>query len=408
MENFFSVKNEIERINEVSPFLSDLFFGNVSDGLDSVCKNFARGKIEVVMTENEYNSIGYPIVQKLKSFKVDVGLLLIEDGDSYFNAVKSTLDKNAGACIAVGGRDLLSAVRYYSSLYGIISYAIVTTPNLDKILSDSVWLRTKVFSTEVKAEKFRKIIIDQNLIEKAPRKSFAEAFAFSASRLTSLIDYKINSFVSGEEVDAWVFNVCKKAINFALSTPRYDNFTAPIIASQVLIAIINAKTTALIDSGVDCLKNALSVFASDLSSPKMQMLAFEKTAKIYHLFFSNDFSSLLSVADYYLDIELLERESKRDRSIFTKNLKIPSEKRRVLINLLLEQTKKDFKAETTVILKAFSKIKKIYDAILGEEIQKEVVAYKKIKNSVTTCSYFTAKTSVFTLSRDMGILKCVN
>ncbi|MBE5744183.1 MAG: hypothetical protein E7358_05665 [Clostridiales bacterium] len=408
MEKVFNVKNQIECISDVLPHIDEMFFGNVNDGLDVVCKNFTRGKIELVMTESDYSRLGHSIVQKLKTLPVEVGLLLIEDSDCYFNSIKSMLDKNSGACIALGDKDLLSAVRYYSSLYGICSYAIVTTPNFDKILCDSVWLKTKVLSSEIKAERFRKIIIDQNLIEKSSRESFAEAFSSSASKLTSLIDYKMNCFVSGETVDDWVFAVAKKAISFSLSTPKYENFTAPIIASQVLLAVINGKGSYLLDSGVECLKSSLSVFAPNLSLAKREMLAFEKTARIYHLFFSNDFSNLLSTEDYYSDIELLERESKRDRINFTKNLKIPSERRRTLINLLISKTASDFKAETTVILKAFSKINKIYNAILGENRQREMASFKQIKNAVTTCSYFTAKTTIFTLARDMGILKCIN
>ncbi len=408
MENFFNVKNEIERVSGIAPFISDIFLGDVNDGLDGVCKSFALKKVELVITESEYNGVGNSIFKKLKSLSEEVKLLIVNDSDIYFSSIKTSLDKSSDMVIAVGDSYLLFAVRYFASLRKIPALAIVTSPNFDKVLSDSVWLKTKVFSSKIKAEKFKKIIIDQNLISKSSRQNFAKAFIFSASRLTSLIDYKINCFTSGEEIDGWIFEIVKKAVNFALSAPRYQNFTAPIIASQLLIAIINEKSSAIIESGVDCLKTSLSVFASNLSEPKIQMIAFEKTARIYHMFFSNDFSSLLSVPDYYGDIELLEKESGRDRKIFMKNLKIPSERRRNLINLLISQTTPDFKAETTMILKAFSKIRKIYDAIKGNGELEEVVSYKKIKNSVVTCSYFSNKTSVFTLARDMGILKCIN
>lgn len=408
MENFFSVKNEIEQINGISPFISDIFLGDFCDGLDAVCINFARKRVQVAITECDYNRVGKIIVQKLKSKGLEVKVLLVKDSDIYFSSIKSSLDKNLEWVIAVGDIYFLSAVRYYASLFKISSYAIATTPNIDKILSEFTWLKTKKFSKKIKALKFKKIIIDQNLIGKASRQSFAEAFSFSVSRLTSLIDYKINCFVSGEEIDNWVFDLTKMAISFALKTPAYQNFTAPIILSQVLLAVVNSKTSEILESGVDCLKTALSVFASELSNSKRQMLAFEKTAKIYHMFFSNDFSNLLSVPDYYADFELLEKKIGSSVISFRKNLKIPSEKRRVLINLLIEQTANDFKAETTAILKAFAKISKIYDAILGQEKLEEVVFYKKVKNSVITCSYFSSKTSIFTLLRDMGILKCIN
>ena len=91
---------------------------------------------------------------------------------------------------------------------------------------------------------------------------------------------------------------------------------------------------------------------------------------------------------------------------FYKNLKIPSERRRKLIALLMQKTRDDFKRETTLILSVLPSIIKIYDKLNNKE--RKTISYKQIKNAVCLGAYLTDKTSTLTLCRDEGILKCAN
>ena len=124
------------------------------------------------------------------------------------------------------------------------------------------------------------------------------------------------------------------------------------------------------------------------------------------MLFSNDLSDLLSVPDYEGDLLTLEEFSGYERAHFYKNLKIPSEKRRKLINMLLDKTRDDFKKETTVILSVLPSVIKIYSQLNGKK--RQTISYKQTKNAVNLGSYLTDRTSVLTLCRDLGILKCAN
>ena len=140
------------------------------------------------------------------------------------------------------------------------------------------------------------------------------------------------------------------------------------------------------------------------------MLAFDKLVKVYHMFFNNDFSDLLSVPDYNTDIYILEKTTGKSGSYFRKNLKIPSEKRRRLINALIYKTRDSFLNETSSILSVLSPIVKIYNGLNNqneEKLEKPVINYDMVKNSLALCSYFSSKTTIATLCRDMGLWRCI-
>ncbi|MBQ3235045.1 MAG: hypothetical protein IJA97_02680 [Clostridia bacterium] len=407
MKTAIELKTEIERIFGRENYLPEVFLGAFEDGLYEVCKNFSRGKIEVVMAEKDFKKVGSTILEKIKSFGVGVQLLLIEDRDFSYSAVKSSFNGSFGCCIAVGDKYLLSAVRYYSSLNGTPCYAIPITPCFDKVLAPNVYLKTKALTAEMPAEKFKKVIIDENLILKSRSESFAEAYASSVSKLMGLIDYKLNCFLNGTAVDERFFTAVKQGINLALGSTSCENAKQAIIASQAVLAIATGKSDALLYTGAECIKTALSVYAHEAKDCKKEFISFEKTLKLYHLFFSNDFSDLLSVPDYYVDTEALEKDFKRDRAFFIKNVKIPSEKRRRLISLLLLKTSSDFKAETTAIMRALTGIKRVYVSMLGVQGDGNI-SYKQIKNSVTASTYLTDRVTALTLMRDLGVLQCAN
>ena len=407
MKKQFDFKGEIIKAFGGENFPAEVFFGAFKKGLFELGETLLNGKIEVIMAEKDFKKVGLPVYEAIKSLKINARLLLIEDKDFSFSAVNTSFSGEISSCIAVGDKYLLSAVRYYSSLHKIPCFAIPLTPCFDKLLYKSVYLKTKGQQAELVADGFKKIIVDETLILKAKSESFAEAYACSVSKLTALIDYKLNCFLNGQSVDENLFKLVSNGINLALGSIGYESPKLSIIASQSVLMIANAKSDLLVNSGAECVKTALSVYAREIKDCKREFISFEKTLKLYHLLFSNDFSDLLSVPDYYADVEVLEKDFKRDRAYFTKNVKVPSEKRRKLINLLLLKTSPDFKRETTAILKALSGIKKTYSSMLGVAGDGNV-SYKQIKNSVMAGAYLTDKVTALTLMRDLGVLQCAN
>ena len=364
---------------------------------------FISGNVKLVINESDYSLLGEKILTALKNSASKVILNLVDDGDCL--SLEKAISNGGDKVLVVGDNDLLDKVRCFSSKCNAFCYALPTTPYLEEVNKPSVYLKKDDFSMEFSVKPFEKVLVVEDVILKADNSFFAKSYISVMSKLTALIDYKINCFLSGAKVDDEVFSIAKRAINLLASITNYQNYKSAILGGQMILSSIG-DASPFDGTGVDVIYKALKVFANGVSDGKSLLTAFEKTAKIYHMYFSNDFSSLLSLPDYQSDLELLETASGLKRNFFYKNLKIPSEKRRKLISILLAKIRDDFKKETSLILSVLPTVIKIYNQLDGTA--KEYISYKQIKNSVTLGTYLTEKTSVLTLCRDEGILKCAN
>ena len=405
MKRFYCLEKEFSIENIGKEFAGLVFVGKLLDAFSSRKAELSHGKIELIMTESDFSKVGGLVLNALKSCDIQPALLLIEENDFHYTSVQKSFSTGFGGVIAVGDKNLLSSVRYYASLRDVPCYAVPTTPYFESISSRSVYLKTDGLVAVMPAKPYKSIFIDETVILKAENKHFSKAYISVMSKLTALIDYKIDCFLSGNKVDSDLFLAVKKAINTLATITAYENYKTAIIGAELLILSINYNSP-FSGSGVWVIKDALSLFSPKLSGGDKTLIAFEKTAKIYHMLFSNDYSDLLSVPDYESDLLALIEYSGYERARFYKNLKIPSEKRRKLINLLLDKTRNDFKKETSVILSVLPSVIKIYSQLNGKK--RETISYKQTKNAVNLGSYLTDRTSALTLCRDLGILKCAN
>ena len=393
MKKLYDITSQLNLISNRSPFNNTVVVGDIASALFFVAKEVAPLEIEVVISQKDFSVLGSTIMGALKNGGAKTSLLIFEDDEYHYATLKKSLNANLSAVVAVGDNALLSAIRRYLSTFQAKCYAVPTTPCIENILlSDSL------------QKPFEKVIVDENVISKGDLSYFAESYISTMSKLISLIDYKINCFLSGAPVDEEVFSITKQAINTLAKLTSYENFKSAILGAQLLLASLDGGVFE--GSGIEVIKTCLSYLDKNLSSSQKTLAAFEKTAKIYHMYFSNDFSSLLSVPDYESDIGELEKITGKSRDYFYKNLKIPSERRRKLIALLMQKTRDDFKRETTLILSVLPSIIKIYDKLNNKE--RKTISYKQIKNAVCLGAYLTDKTSTLTLCRDEGILKCAN
>ncbi len=404
MKRSYDISLDLNLISNPSSFKSLVSVGDVTSALFDLASEFSSGKIEVVISERDFSLFGSTVMDALKSANATTALLILEESDFNYTSLKKSFSAEVGAVIAVGNESLLSAVRYYSSIHKACCYAVPTTPCIEGILSSTVSLQTGGLPNVISVEGFKKVFIDQAIILKADLSYFAESYISTMSKLTVLIDYKINCFLSGVPIDNEVFSLTKHAVNTLAKLTSYENYKLAILGAQIVLASLGGNVFD--GSGVEVIKNCLSVLASNVSNSQKILTALEKTAKIYHMYFSNDYSDLLSLPDYESDIEILQSQTGCERGYFYKNLKIPSERRRKLISLLMQKTRQDFKRETTVILSVLPSVIKIYDKLKNNE--RENLSYKQIKNAVCLGAYLTEKTSVLTLCRDEGILKCAN
>ena len=398
----------LEKLNNIN--LSKMPSLNVGSTL-SILKEVLKGRedsvIEVVTNEKDFSGIGCKVISALKDENYSVKSLILEEKPVY-HTLKSTFASDVSVVIAIGDYELLSTIRYCASLCKIDCIAIPTKPYIENLLKDTVTLKTDKLPATIKVLPFFKVIIDVGLISKSSNVNFLEAYLSGMSKLVSLIDYKINCFLSSEIVNGEIFSSIKNAVNVCATAMAYQNYKEAILFSQLQLLSVKASSSVLDGLSVDSVETLLTVFAPELSTCQKKWIAFEKTAKIYHMYFSNDFSTLLSVPDFESDLIYLEEVTHKDRVYFSKNLKIPSERRRELINLLTEKLSSGLKSETTLILSLFNSIKTTYKKLDSAFVKKQTASYKQIKNSVVLAPYLSDKVHVLTLCRDAGILKCAN
>ncbi len=401
MKKVYDLNLDYNLISNRKSLANVVYVGEVGSLFSRFSTEFCKKKIKVVIKEKDFSLFGVSLVDKLKKIGASVDALIVKkDGE-----LKKSCFIGVDVVIAVGDDKLLSSVRCDLSKTFVPCYALPTTPYLERLLSHEVDIEMEGITKESPIKSFEKVFVDEQVILNAEDDSFAESYISVMSKLTALIDYKINCFLLGDKIDGEVFNLTKRAINLLAGISGYQNYKSVILGGQLILMAVS-ESSPFKGCGVDVISSALKLFSNGISSSQTILTAFEKTAKIYHMYFSNDFSTLLSVPDYQNDLDALEEATGIKRDFFHKNLRIPSEKRRNLINLLVLKIREDFKKETTLILSVLPSVIKIYKQI-GDKKQGKL-SYKQIKNAVTLGSYLTEKTSVLTLCRDEGILKCAN
>ncbi len=380
---------------------------NLYDAVYSIALKMVRKQVDLVSLESDYFKFGSVISKALKDAGVKVNTLLIEDADFYHIHSKGFFSFSGGQVIALGNSYLLSLTLYYASKQNVSCHAILTQPNFESLLSSKIKILLNGVPVIVDVKPFKTIICDLDIIAKSPRESLAESYIRSVSKLLTLIDYKLRVFTDGLKFDKNTYDSVKNAIGLVLGVNSYENYKEVLIYAQLVMAKAYANSEVLCDGAVELFCDTLGIFAPDFTYEDRLMMAFNKLVKVYHMFFNNDFSNLLSLPDYNADIFILEKTTGKSGGYFRKNLKIPSERRRTLLNALIYKTRESFLKETSNILSVLAPITKIYGGLNKQNKDKPMINYDMVKNSLTLCSYFSDKTTILTLCRDMGLWRCI-
>ena len=252
-------------------------FASVGEFFLNLSQNFKNHKIEVVIDENDYRLFSSKIFLPLKEKEIKINYYLVESSNLTNNIKDLEFDGEADAIVVVGNDRIFSKVKSLPC-GDKACYLVPTSPYIENLFHYS---KGKNFFS----------IIDLELLERAKSDSFSESYMAVMNKLTTLIDYKINSFVNASEIDGLLFDRVKSAINTVAVLPTFANYKRAIIGAQITLAITNVNGD-LLGFGADTVVNALSFVAQNLSYGAMQALAFEKTCKLYHMFFYHYLTNL--------------------------------------------------------------------------------------------------------------------
>ncbi len=379
----FNLQKELQNLINAS-VLEVVKLSGVS-GLENLLSSGER--VEVIATESAFKQAGNLVVSTLKKLGVSCALYLTPNGEPF--PYKSH-GKFGAKVIALGDSDYLNSILLSPEAKSAPIILLPTSPNLENLNLNAT-----------------AVVIDEGIISKSNGEEFSKAFLSVMAKPLALIDYKMSSYLKGKNPTSETFNAVKKAVAIASKVTSYSNYKTAILGAEIILLSVCASCKVLSSSGEFSIYNALKLFSTGFSESDLRFTSLEKTAKLYHLFFSNDFSDLLSYPDYQEDIKILCEKTGEDANIYIERIKAPSKKRAELIYLLLAKTRGDFLKETGAILKALAGIKKIYLAI-KKESEVASLYYKNLKNAVMVAPYMQKTENTLTLLRETGVLKCIN
>ncbi|MBR6737281.1 MAG: hypothetical protein IKL82_02830 [Clostridia bacterium] len=353
---------------------------SIKDAFSS--NDFTSQKVEVILTENDLKVHGTALLDALKALNIEPSVIIL-DGD--------LLGQNHGdftsEVIVLGSSGFINGV--INSAPKSVKFFIVPTSPLLEELESAV------------------IIIDESIILKASNEEYAKAFLSVINKPLALIDFKLNAYLTGSSAENEWFSTVKNAVSVASKLTKYSNYKQAIILAEAMLLWVNLNSNVLSKSGESAVYSATKLFMPELKGSHARFISLEKTLKLYHLLFSNDYSALLSSPNYTENVKLLAEKTGKDPNEYVKNLKVPKKRRLELIYLLLDKTRDSFIKETGAMLSVLGGIKKIYLAIIKEK-ETIIPYYKDIKNAVTVAPYITSAENALTLCRDLGVLQCAN
>ena len=398
------LSEKIEQLKNLTKIKVNTSVSLVNDALLKIVEKEKNAQIEIVFKESDYKKYSAEFFACLKGVNANFSTLIVNKTCKSFYSSKTLSSLSKKVCIVVGDDDFIKATNIICSQKNISCYAFLTSPYFTELLKEEyTYIEMGKLITK-KAEPIKHLFICENLIKKSGVFNTLNAYAFNLIQAITLIDYKFSSLLAGKIADDGYYKLLKQALNYALSFSSYDNPSSALTLSSFIVNIVDASCDIIKNSTASNFIKIIRLLNDDCPLPKLYFIGFEKLVKLYHLFFTNDFSDVLLYPDYVNDVEKLCLIVANDQEEFYKNLKIPSAKRLELINKLLKKVSQTFLNETTAFLKALPKIEKAFYVELCKEVKNTQVEVDDVKDALRLSTYLTASQNVLVIMRDFGLL----
>ena len=378
--------------------------GKAQSEVFNIAKNSPNSVFEIIARESDFIRFGDVITSSLKTAGVKYSVFLIPEGTLNFDKPNEVFGSKSAEVIVLGGKNLISYALFYASQKTQNFHAVLTEPYVEGLLGNSVTLRDGGYVKVVPVSKLKTLILDKTIISKSSATATAYSYIKCAGKFVQLIDYKLAVLTGEKRFNKEDYDRARLAATLTANIKSFSNPVEVLTYASLLNAVILVDSNLFDGGGHGLVSHALELIIPDADEGDLGFIALDRLIKLYHAFFVNDLTNILSVADYNADVALLSKISGKPTEFFYNNLKIPSEKRRLLLIELIKKTKNQFVVETQTALKVLGEIKANY---LAFKKQKSILnlKYAVIKQGVTLAPYLDSKITVLTLLRDFGVLK---
>ncbi len=398
------LKEKIELVKKAIKLPLNVDACSVKDAICKIVEQTQNSKVEIVFKEKDYKRYSGEFFSCLKSTSVNYSTLIVEKNCKSFYSSKTLSAISQKVCIVVGDDEFIKATNTFCSSKKIKCYAFLTSPYFTEILKDEYFYIDKGKSKSKKVKPIECLFLDQNVIKKCSVYETLKSYVYCLMQAITLIDYKFSSMLTGKTTKNEYYDLLKQSLNYALNFSSYDS---PSKVLTLASFIINA-----VDSDCDVIKNSTAynyikvanLLNDDCSLAKLYFVGFEKLVKLYHFFFSNDFSDVLLFPNYIGDLQKLSLIDVKGFDELYENLKVPSAKRVGLICKLLKVVGDSFLDQTSQFIKILPSIEKGFYLQLDKENKNQDIDGEDIKNALRLSTYLTTSQNVLVVMRDFGLL----
>ncbi len=392
-----------EILNSFEKAKNFISFNDFKEEMVKILSQKTAKKLDIIFYEKDYMIYAGDFIKILKNYNVEYTVLLVDDDKNLYNSnVINAINKPY--VIVVGDCDLIKATNYICSQKNIDCYAFLTSPYFDELFLNkyNIIYNNKFKTLEVKT--IDKLVIDKYLINKCNKKDVLTSYTYNLLNAITLIDYRLLVMLYNYKFNETEYNLLKQSFQMALNFSSYGNMSEVMCLCSVISNVLQLEGEILNNNVV---KKAVDIIllndtTNDLAYIYIKCL--EKFIKLYHLFYTNDFEGVISVASIVSDIEKASILTGISEEKLYKNLKIPSKKRIDLIFALLNKVKDNFAKETTSLMAILPKIEEGFYKNAQNVIKGKGIDNDNLKNAITYSPYLISEYSTLTLMRDFGLL----
>ena len=408
-KNVFDLESRIKLLFSESQreFNYKVNVADISDAIFSFALNNAGNKINLLCTDSDFSKIGLKVTSAIKKACVEFSTFLIHDKAVDYISSKALFDFDGDVVLVLGNQNLISVTSYYASIKNLKCYSVLTEPNFDYLFLPYTRVPVNGLPVNVSSCNVKELFIDLEVIKKASNTSFAESFLSSISKLVTLVDYKFHLLVKGEKFDSKSYNKIKQCISLVADINSYTDKRDILIYASAVLATERVKGNVLTDGIIELFSDVCSAFDKSLSYGKRVLSGLKSIVPIYEMLLINDFTDILSTANYNEDVSRLATLTGRKEEFFRKHLQIPPVEEINKIKNILNKTRSGFIKEIESILLVLKHIEDIYASLLKSLDYKKGIDYSIKKDATQLCTYLTSRKSLLSYARDLGVLSCL-
>lgn len=402
----FDFKKELETFlfnNSLSK--TEFVVSDLISQIKKIIETHAESKFNFICMDKDFPRFA-SIVNIFKEKEIPFSAITVESAENTVSS-KKIYNYDGNVVIAVGDYQFLQISSYYASLKNVEFFGALTTPTVEYLFSDYIMFSDSCLKTPKLENYHQTVIIDYDLISKAPQATFGECYISTISKLLSLIEYKLSVLLSLKEYNQVAYKEIKRTIMLVAGATNYQEPKAVILYASIVCGVLTALTGICEDSSVELFANALSVYYKNISYGDRYAFSFFKLSEIFALFFSNDMRNFLTAPDYYKDIQRFENVPNLNSKILIQNLKMPTERRKFLISEILSKTSANFLNETSSVLCVIKTFEKNYKFFVKDYSNKKFIG-GGVTNALILAPYLSNNTNILTLMRDFGVINLLN